>query len=108
MDYPDYLRPEFRALEKLGAKLRKYHGQGLKRNIRFDDENRNLYMDVKLPNEDEWFKVTPAMARDMTGENTRSDQERTKSKLVPQGGFQAASSAADDLQLLSSQPPSTW
>ena len=51
LDYPAFLGGVFRDLEWYGAHLRQKHGNGTRRNIRFDEENSSLYMDVLLPGE---------------------------------------------------------
>ena len=62
LDFPDFLSPQFRTLEKYGAQQRQTHGPGNKRNIKFEDASLSLYMDVKLPDDPNWIQVSPEMA----------------------------------------------
>jgi hypothetical protein len=82
MDFPDYLSADFRLLEKYGALARKKHGTGTKRNIRFDDSSSSLYMDIKLPSEDQWMRVEPRMAREIMAEEDERRGKETRRKLT--------------------------
>ena len=42
MNYPDHLSDDFRVLEWYGAEIRRMHGEGTKRNIKFNDEVSGL------------------------------------------------------------------
>ena len=70
MNYPDHLRPDFRALEWYGARMREMHGPGLKRNIRFDDDILGLCVDIKMPHLEEWMRITPEMAKEYKTKQT--------------------------------------
>ena len=45
----------------LSFDLKKRHA-GLKRNIKFDEDDRGLYMDIKLNEKSDWKRVNPAQA----------------------------------------------
>ena len=45
LEVPDHLWPSFRVLQSIGYELKQKH-PGLKRNVLFDDENKNLKLDV--------------------------------------------------------------
>ena len=82
LDYPQFLSSVFRDLEWYGAFLKRSHGRGTKRNIRFDEENQSLIMHVRLPNkENEWLHVTPAMAKAEKEENKAEEEKNTRRKL---------------------------
>ena len=92
LDYPAFLGGIFRDLEWYGAYLRKEHGQGMRRNIRFDEEALSLYMDVLLPGNKEWLRVTPKMAGEERRESqeinemsTRMQLRQPKNRLLQQG-----------------------
>ena len=70
LDYPAHLGSDYRALDSYGGKLRKDVGQGFRRNIRFDDDEMGLFMDINFPEQEKWICVTPKMAREKKGENT--------------------------------------
>ena len=79
LDYPAFLGGTFRNLEWYGAHLRKEHGMGTRRNIRFDEENLSLYMDVLLPGaEQKWLRVSPQMAEEAKRENQQNNDMATK------------------------------
>ena len=62
LDYPEHLAKDFRALERYGSYLRRTRGSGFKRNYRFCDDTETIYMDVRLPEEEEWLRITAEMA----------------------------------------------
>ena len=72
LEYPDFLGDDFRILTKFGAKMRQKMGEGFKRNVKFNDDEMSLYVDVKFPNQDEWLAVTPEVAR----ETCREEDQR--------------------------------
>ena len=57
------LIPVFKTLEKFGQQLRARHGQGTRRHVKFDDIDQTLYLNIKLPGDIKWSKVTLDMAR---------------------------------------------
>ena len=58
---PDHLQKDFQALMNLSYDLKKKH-QNLKRNIKFDEEDGGLFMDLKVEEGAEWIHVKPAQA----------------------------------------------
>ena len=50
---PDHLQRDFQALMNLSFDLKKRH-PGLKRNIKFDEEDMGLFMDLKLGEDKDW------------------------------------------------------
>ena len=81
MEIPDYLMGTFKDLDSYGGHLRALHGSGLKRHINFDDSSKGLYMDVRLPGEDEWLRVDDQVARDERRELARRRANRTRDRL---------------------------
>ena len=61
LEVPDHLWPSFRALQELGYEL-KQKDQALRRNILFDDLNRDFKMDFSHDSTD-WRTVSPSDAR---------------------------------------------
>ena len=91
LDVPDYLRGLFRKFESHGAALRSKYG-AVKRSIRFDDENRSLFMDVKLENT-QWhrlsaldMKSTVTMSLPGTREPTTDAQKRERQLVLLREG----------------------
>ena len=81
IDYPAFLGPTFRDLEWYGAFLRRVHGPGTRRNIKFDEERTSLYMDVAVPHQKEWLRVSPQMARAERDNNIEETERQTRRKL---------------------------
>ena len=61
LQVPDHLQRDFQALMNLSFDLKKRHPT-LKRNIKFDEEDQGLFMDIKLAENGEWKKVKPLQA----------------------------------------------
>ena len=73
IEIPIHLKQVFNTLQNHGFSLREEHGPELKRHVKFDDEERSLFLHVKLPGETEWIRVDHEYARER-----RRDQERLK------------------------------
>ena len=58
---PGHLQRDFQALMNLSYDLKKKHTE-LKRNIKFDEEDLGLFMDIRLSAEGEWKRVKPDQA----------------------------------------------
>ena len=63
LEIPKELTTSFKILEKYGQQLRRRHGQGLKRHVRFDDADQSLYLRVKLPGDVQWSRIPIEVAR---------------------------------------------
>ena len=64
LEIPKELEYTFRLLSRFGTRLRARHGVGTKRHVKFDDFEGSLYMNVKLPGDHDWTRVSPDMARE--------------------------------------------
>ena len=87
LELPPELRDTFRLLSRFGTRLRARHGIGTKRHVKFDDFTGSLYVNVKLPGDESWTRISPEMARvdlerSMKEEDTKN-QNRLASKLLP-------------------------
>ena len=74
-----FLGPQFRLLEWYGAELRKSLGNGNRRNMKFDDDLQTIYMDVKAPSEEEWYRIDPEVAREEKEAKLREGSKRIRS-----------------------------
>ena len=74
LDYPAHLGASFRTLDWYGKEMRDRHGKGTRRNIKFDDDEESLYLDICLPDEEYWHRITPEVARRF---KQQVEQERT-------------------------------
>ena len=62
MEVPPKLTQMFRVLFKYGQNLRARHGQGTRRHVKFNDPEQSLYLNVKLPGDEQWSKVSIEVA----------------------------------------------
>ena len=58
---PDHLQKTFKALMSLAYDLKKKF-TGLKRSVKFDDEEKSLYMYIQLRQDDNWKRIFPEQA----------------------------------------------
>ena len=59
---PRRLQTDFRILFKYGQTLRTRHGEGTRRHVKFEDTTRSLYLNVKLPGDEQWSRVSTELA----------------------------------------------
>ena len=59
---PDHLQKEFQSLMNLSYDLKKKH-PALKRNIKFDEDDGGLFMDLQSEEGAEWRRVKPSQAQ---------------------------------------------
>ena len=64
LDVPPCLKGSFKILNEHGIAMMKIYGKEVKRNIRFDDRNTDLMMDIKLPTSPAWHNITIEQARE--------------------------------------------
>ena len=62
IDVPSHLMNVKRALDKYGFILKGELGVGFKRNVKFEDSEETLIMDVCYPGEEKWERITYEMA----------------------------------------------
>ena len=75
LDIPDHLQWDFHSQMDLSFDQKKRH-PSLKRNVKFDEEDYGLYMDLKLNDEVDWKRVKPSQA---AAANKGRRQGRTQS-----------------------------
>ena len=76
MEIPRTLRPVFSTLYKFGQQLRARHGEGTRRHVKFDDDGRTLFLNVKLPGDTSWSRVSAEVARrGLKAKQSITDQE---------------------------------
>ena len=62
LEIPNYLQKDFKILMRLAYLLKKSNPD-LKRNIKFDEDRENLFLDMQLRKDDQWKRVRPDEAR---------------------------------------------
>lgn len=81
IDYPAHLGSDYRALDSYGASLRTKFGSGFRRNIKFDDDELALYMDICLPRTEEWIRVSAGLAKEEKKTYASYNEEETRKKI---------------------------
>ena len=56
LQIPDHLQKDFRILMNLSYDLKRKHN-GLKRNVKFDESDGGLFMDLKLSDDSDWKRI---------------------------------------------------
>ena len=64
MHIPNHLLPTFKLLNNYGYEMRKKFGPELRRYVKFDDINRSMLLQLKMPDADQWFEVLPEKAKE--------------------------------------------
>ena len=76
VEVPDYLGGEWKLLDDLGYHLKREHGPGTKKYIKYDDYNYSLYLEVRLPGATNWTRITPESANQLKKKRDREDLAR--------------------------------
>ena len=104
LEVPFHLKGIFQDLQQYGRILRRQHGSGFKRHVRFDDSKLSLYMDIRLPGTQEWLYVDHGMAAENRGPDTRKNTSITRERLA--SSVSSMGSVGDEVQVLDSPIPS--
>ena len=96
-DIPDFLIGVHKDLEQYGRFLKRSHGAGLKRSIKFDDSALTMFMDVKLPNSDEWMKIGWNLAREELSLIDSKNAASTRRRLMSSTSSNNESESQDTL-----------
>lgn len=73
LQIPDHLQKDFKVLMNLSYDLKKKNPR-LKRNVKFDEENLNLFMDLQLDRDEAWRRIRPEMARTAAKPRKNADE----------------------------------
>ena len=82
IEVPEHLNNEFRDFLSFGRAMYKKHGSGFKRHIKFDDRKQCMYMDMKLPGDDEWLFVDQKLATETPDGQQRRCTTLTRKRLT--------------------------
>ena len=88
---PGYLESNFKSLENISYALKQKH-QSMKRNIKYDDENRDLRLDFQIGPDDGWRTILP-------------DQARRFNRVPRSGNSTRRTMTVDDISTLMSDIP---
>ena len=62
LEIPDHLQKDFKSLMALAYDIKKTNPD-LRRNVKFDEDNQGIYMDIQTKKEGAWRRVRPEQAR---------------------------------------------
>ena len=86
-EVPFHLRAVFKMLEDHGKLLRQRYGEDFKRHVKFDDLERTFCLNVRLPGDQHWSRISADFVRRQT-----SQQERSAESIHKFGGPRASRS----------------
>ena len=81
MEIPQPLMTKFKMMEKHGHSLRNKHGKDLKRHIKFNDDDKSLVLEVKLPGEESWIRLSAETVMSFKKESEKKQVAKFCSKL---------------------------
>ena len=110
IDVPGFLMPTFRDLNNYAYNARKTHGKKTRTHIKFDDANSSLILEIRLPSSDNWLRVSPSRARELTTEHTVTELGRLQAEMRQRTSRQEESSWASSSNTipLGSRSGSGW
>ena len=94
LDIPTHLMGSFKTLEAFGFALKRRHGQGLRKHIKFDDFTGTLYMQAGVKKEEN----APIDWTDFTAEEAREGIKKLNAKKGPRFDYLATPTKKDDEQ----------
>ena len=108
IEIPQGLRGDFSTLQRFGYQLRMRHGRGTRRHIKFDDANRSLFLNVKLPGDISWSRVGLELARKgiQTRERVHSQELEARFDLGTLGADRSRTSSLSSS--MDQDPISQW
>ena len=78
LDIPPCLKGSHKILNDHGMAMVNIYGKEVKRNIRFDDTNEDLMMDLKLPTSSTWYNITIEQAREARRAREQLDMQNIR------------------------------
>ena len=82
MDVLDFLSGDFKTLDRYGLRMKNIHRRGTKRYIKYDEPNMGLILELRMPGDLTWLKITPAMAREFVDASDKEEIDRNRRKLT--------------------------
>ena len=87
LEYPSSLGKVFRDLDWYGREMQVKHGPGTRRNIKFNDAEETMYIDVCLPSESYWHRI-PHSEASQYREKVMSERARVSRISLERGPTQ--------------------
>ena len=78
----DCLKGSFKILNDHGLAMIRVYGRQVKRNIKFDDSNEDLMMDLKLPTTSNWYNITIEQTKEARKARERLDMQAIRRAAV--------------------------
>ena len=82
MDIPPHLMATFRLLNDHGFDIKKAHGKETRKYVKFDDIRGSLYLEIKLPGQQNWVKVSPDQVRSFGEEKDKLDYSSIRKGML--------------------------
>ena len=76
MDVPPFLMSTFNLLRGMGFDLRRQHGKGTRKYVKFDDTRCDLFLEVRPEGSTSWIRIDSDMAREHRRENDQKSLRR--------------------------------
>ena len=92
LDIPPCLKGSFKILNDHGLAMIRIYGKEVKRNIKFDDRNSDLMMDIRLPTSNTWHNITIEQATE--AKKVRDTLDLRNIRQAALGGPSGSSAAA--------------
>ena len=81
LEPPDSLQKDFRALMNLAYDLKSKHPT-LRRNVKFDEEDLGLFMDIQTSVDERWRRIKPDQARKLAKARVRGPEKLNDLDIV--------------------------
>ena len=95
-DVPSFLGGVFKALMQYGHAMKRKYGADFKRNVRFEDAELTMCIDVRFPYEDEWTSVGYERVLEDRRANRETGNDKLSSK-IERGGAEAEEEPGEEL-----------
>ena len=92
LEIPPSLKSDFNTLRRFGQLLRSRHGQGTRRHVKFEDSDRSLFLNVKLPGDKRWSRVNLEFAKRSLNSRQQLDSQEMESRFDLNGPIAAPNS----------------
>ena len=109
IEVPSHLQRDFRILFKFGQTLRAKHGAGTRRHVKFDDVERTLFLNARLPGDDAWSRISVDVAKKgLRARELVSDDEVGRRFDISGPLAQRPRAASSSLRQAPTPQPSAW
>ena len=82
MDVPEFLAADYKVLYDYGWRMKRAHGTGVRRYIKYDEPNFSLILELRIPGNDVWLKIPPRLAVELRQRSETEDVDRARSLLT--------------------------